>query len=67
MQGCAYIHSDGSISKMSNPPIVINGTDNHPIIIMDDTIKSAQSVAKQNNIREIAQRATAKLALTKYG
>ena len=67
MQECAYIHSDGQTSEMSNPPIVIHGTNAHPIIIMDNTIKSAQTIVKQRNIRQIAQRATAKLAATKYG
>jgi hypothetical protein len=66
MQGCSFIHNDGSTSKMSNPPIVISGLDTRPTIIMDDTITAAQSTIKHNDIRQIAKRAAEKITRTKY-
>lgn len=44
MHGCVFKNPDGTTSKMSRPPIVINGLKTTPLIFMDRHIKAGQDI-----------------------
>ncbi len=60
MLGCIFITRDGKISRMSKPPIVINGMGKHPIVIMDDAVHSGHNLIDHKRLLPIAQKLSAR-------
>tara|TARA_R110001592_G_scaffold20926_6_gene84602 strand:+ start:10150 stop:10761 length:612 start_codon:yes stop_codon:yes gene_type:complete len=51
---CQYITTEGDHYNMSNPPIVIKGLLNVPIIIFDDIIKIGSKTLSKTNMPQIS-------------
>ena len=60
MEECTFINPNGTISKMSQPPIVINGLINQPLIIMDNEIKAGHNTISHHKLLPLSRKLAAR-------
>jgi len=56
MQGSLFVNPDGSTSSMSRPPIVINGYNKSPIIILDQEIRHGHNIIDHKRLYPLSQK-----------
>jgi len=56
MGGCLFVNSDGSVSKMSRPPLVIKGLGHDPVIVLDEEVRAGHNRIDHTRLAALAQK-----------
>lgn len=60
MQGCVFINPDGRVSRMSRPPVVIQGLSVSPVVMMDEDVRAGQNLIDRARIERMGRRLAAR-------
>lgn len=56
MQGCVFINPDGHVSRMSRPPVVVQGFAIGPVVLMDEDARAGQNLIDRARIERMGRR-----------